>query len=73
MMTRKLAALVAVATVASASTPAIAQDRPYSEGPVVNMASIRTMDGKFDEYMAWIATTWKKQEEAGKKLGDVLR
>jgi hypothetical protein len=54
---------------AAASTPAFADDHPYTEGAVVNVASIRTVDGKFDEYMAWLATSWKKGQEAAKKLG----
>jgi len=44
----------------------------YNDGPVVNVAAIRTADGHFDEYMQWLATTWKKQQEAGKKAGLIL-
>ena len=57
---------------ACASVSALADDHPYSEGPVVNVARIRTVDGKFDEYMKWVSTTWKQQEEAAKKAGYVL-
>jgi hypothetical protein len=59
----------ALAVFATASVPALADDHPYSEGPVVNVASIRTVDGKFDDYMKWLATTWKKSQEAAKKAG----
>ena len=41
----------------------------YTEGQVVNVARIRTVDGKFDDYMKWLDTTWKQQQEAAKKAG----
>jgi hypothetical protein len=50
----------------------LADDHPYTEGPVVNVARIRTVDGKFDEYMKWVGTTWKQLEEAGKKAGYIV-
>jgi hypothetical protein len=36
---------------------------------VINVSSIRTVDGHFDDYMHWLATTYKKQQEAAKKAG----
>jgi hypothetical protein len=51
---------------------ALADDHAFTEGPVVNVARIRTVDGKFDEYMKWIDTTWKQEQELAKKAGDVL-
>jgi hypothetical protein len=68
----RLAAYAAFATLACASFAALADDHSYSEGPIVNVARIRTVDGKFDEYMNWVATTWKKQQEAAKKAGYIL-
>jgi hypothetical protein len=50
----------------------LADDHPYSEGPVVNVASIRTAEGKFDEYMDWLSTTWKKLQEESKKRGYIV-
>jgi hypothetical protein len=35
----------------------------------MNVSSIRTVDGKFDEYMKWLSTTWKAQNEAAIKAG----
>jgi hypothetical protein len=52
---------------------ALADDHSYTEGPVVNVSRIRTVDGKFDDYMNFVATKWKQEQEAGKKMGDVLR
>ena len=66
------AALAALALFASASFTALADEHPYSEGPVVNVSSIRTVDGKFDDYMHWLSTTWKKMQEESKKKGYIL-
>jgi len=63
------AALLALATFSSA---AYADGRNYNDGPVVNVSFIRTVDGHFDDYMQWLATTWKKQEEAAKKAGLII-
>ena len=60
------AALVALSTL---TTTAYADGRDWNDGPVVNVASIRTVDGHFDDYMHWLATTYKKQQEAAKKAG----
>ena len=60
------AALIA----ASGLTPPVYADgRDWNDGPVINVSSIRTVDGHFDDYMHWLATTYKKQQEAAKKAG----
>ena len=60
------AALVAAAAL---TTPVYADGRDWNDGPVINVSSIRTVDGHFDDYMHWLATTYKKQQEAAKKAG----
>ncbi len=67
-----LAACAATAGLALGSTVAMADDHAYTEGPVVNVAAIRTEPGKFDDYMKWVDTVWKARQEAAKKMGDVL-
>jgi hypothetical protein len=67
-----LAARAVLVLLAFSSVAALADDHAYTEGPVVNVSRIRTVDGKFDDYMKWIATTWKAEQEAGKKAGDVI-
>lgn len=55
--------------------PAIAADASgpsYENGPVWDMAQIKTKDGHFDDYMHWLATDWRSQEEALKKAGVIL-
>jgi hypothetical protein len=65
----QLAAFAAFSCLAFTSFSALADDHAYSEGPVVNVASIRTVDGKFDDYMKWLDTTWKAEQEAAKAAG----
>jgi hypothetical protein len=54
------------------ATPALSDGKHFNDGPVINVSWIRTVDGHFDDYMAWLATTWKRQEEAAKKAGVIL-
>ena len=71
-MTRLTPALCATAALLALTTtpsPAWADGRDYTDGPVVNSAYIRTVDGHFDDYMHWLATTYKKQQEAAKAAG----
>ena len=49
-----------------------AAERPYSEGTVQNVASIRTEPGKFDDYVAWLAGPWKQMMEAQKAAGLIV-
>jgi hypothetical protein len=51
---------------------ALANGKDYNDGPVVNVSAIRTVDGHLDDYMHWLATAWKKQEEAAKKAGLII-
>jgi hypothetical protein len=51
------------------SGAALAQDHAYTEGGLVNVSYIRTVYGKFDEYMKYVDTTWKAEQEAAKKAG----
>jgi hypothetical protein len=67
-----LVACATFAVLAICSASALADDHAYTEGPVVNVSSIRTVDGKFDDYMKWVDTTWKQLQEAAKKNGDVV-
>jgi hypothetical protein len=68
------AALSAVALLAAA--PAVAAptapdpDAPvFENGPVWNFTEVKTQDGHFDDYMKWLSTQWRGQEEALKKAG----
>jgi hypothetical protein len=62
------AALALCAAVGVAS----AADRPYTEGAVLSVSSIRTEPGMFDSYMNFLATTYKQNMEAQKAAGVIL-
>jgi hypothetical protein len=64
-----LAALLAVTTLPGT---ALADGRDWKDGPVINVASIRTVDGHFDDYMHFLTTTFKKTQEAAIKAGVIL-
>ena len=68
-LTQGICVTVALLAVSTLTTTAYADGRDWNDGPVVNVASIRTVDGHFDDYMHWLATTYKKQQEAAKKAG----
>jgi len=72
MSKHRFAAFAAFACLACASATALADDHAYTAGAVVNVARIRTVDGKFDDYMKWLDTTWKKGQEAAKKAGYIV-
>jgi len=65
-------AIAAFLGLAFTGVAAVADDHPFTEGPVVNVSAIRTDYGKFDEYMKYLATTWKAEQEAAKKSGYII-
>jgi len=67
-----LCACAALLATATFTTTVYADGRYWSDGPVVNVASIRTVDGHFDDYMKWLSTTYKQQQETAKKAGLIL-
>jgi hypothetical protein len=58
-----LLALVAV--------PASAQERPYSDGPIIIVSAVKVMDGQFENYMAFLNGTWRPMMQASKDAGIV--
>ncbi len=66
---RLLSTAGALLAAAIITTTASADGRHWNDGGVINVAYIRTLDGHFDDYMAWLATTWKRQQETAKKAG----
>jgi hypothetical protein len=58
---------------ASLSFDARAQDeRQYTEGPVTEVNYIHVEYGHFEEYIAWLDSTWKPTMEAMKKAGLII-
>jgi len=68
----QITACAAFVCLAVTSVAALADDHAYTEGPVVNVAAIRTEYGKFDDYMTYLDSTWKATQEAAKKAGDII-
>jgi hypothetical protein len=54
------------------TTAALAEDQPYTEGPVVKVNAIRTEYGRFDDYVKFLDTTWKREMDAEKKAGLIV-
>ena len=72
-MDQRIGVIGLVLSAAIFATTVYADGRNYNDGPVVEISSIRTVDGHFDDYMQWLATNWKKQEEAAKKAGLITK
>lgn len=53
-------------------TTAIAQSSSYTPGTVWNFSHIQIEPGQFENYMDFLANTWKKSNEFGKKEGNVV-
>lgn len=70
--TRALGALLAVFAVVLLGNVAVAADRPYTEGNVVNVSAIRTQPGMFDEYMKYIAGPYKQLMNEQQKAGIIV-
>lgn len=56
---------------ALAALPAMAQERPYTEGPVTIVTSVRVVDGQFENYMSYLNTTWRPVMAEAKTAGIV--
>ena len=72
LKTRALGALAGLLVSFLAIGVAGAADRPYSEGTVSEISSIRTEPGKFDDYLAWLAGPYKQMMEAQKAAGIIV-
>ena len=72
LMRRAFCAAGALLSLTGVATTALADGRDYNDGPVINVAAIRTVDGHFDDYMHWLATGFKKESEASKVAGLIL-
>jgi len=66
-VTRRLQVIGCALLLGTIGIGAFAAD--YTDGQVVARTAIRTVDGHFDDYVHWLDTDWKRQEEAMKKAG----
>ena len=72
MMSRALGALAALLAFGAMTGSALAADRPYTEGAILNVGAIRTEPGMFEEYMKYLAGPYKQLMEEQKKAGIIL-
>jgi hypothetical protein len=72
-MKRVLAAIAACAVMSVSAALAAEDSAPsYENGPVWDYEAVQTKDGHFDDYMKWLSTEWKRQEEALKQAGVIV-
>ena len=66
-----IALLIGVVALVSSANAAdnVKDDRGYAYGPVTEVDYIHVEYGHFDEYMAWVTSTWVPTMEAAKKAG----
>jgi hypothetical protein len=69
---RALGALLGLVAFGVLANAAVAADRPYTEGTVSVVNSIRTEPGMFDAYMTYLSTTYKQLMEENKKAGNIV-
>jgi hypothetical protein len=54
---------------AMAALPGWAQERPYKEGPVTVITSVKVVDGQFENYMTYLNGNWRRVMDEAKKAG----
>ncbi len=67
-----LSALGALIALVATTGTTVAEDRPYAEGTVSVVSSIRTEPGQSDAYMRYLATTYKQLMDEQKKAGIIV-
>ena len=72
LKSRALGALAGMLAVVTFSSHSLAADRPYQDGPVTIVSSLRTLPGMHDAYLRYLATTYRTNMEAAKKEGIIL-
>ena len=64
--------MLAILALASSSNAMAQVGRLYKEGPVTAVTYLEVEYGRFDEYVAWLTSTWKPTMEAKKKAGETV-
>ena len=71
-MMKSILASAGLAMALSMAAPAMAQESSYRPGTVWEASRINVLPGQFENYMDYLATTWKKINEMGKAEGVVV-
>jgi hypothetical protein len=69
---RRIAPALAVACLLLFTLPMLAQSKPYHDGSVWEIQYIHVKAGMEDRYARYLASDWKKEQDAMKKAGYVL-
>lgn len=69
---KRLTILLAVLFVFCVTTLASAQERSWTQGPVSVVTSVKVMPGQGENYINYLATTYKANMEEQKKAGIIL-
>lgn len=74
LMKTRFRTLAATASLLATTAPALAQQAPrvFDEGPVLVVSYVKVEPGQLRNYMANLNSVWRRQQEEGKKRGDVL-
>lgn len=56
----------------AASASAQMAPRTYENGPVEEISYVETKPGMFNDYLRYLATSWRAEQEMAKRDGDVL-
>lgn len=68
---KRLNSLLLCLAMALCALSAQAQQRPYADGPVTIVTSVKVVDGQFENYMAYLDSTWRRVMEESKTAGIV--
>jgi hypothetical protein len=71
-MKKPILLLVVVILSISASVSRAQEEHAYTQGPVVVVSFVRTEPGMFEEYMRYLASTYKHLMEENKKQGIII-
>lgn len=69
---KRIAPAIAVVCLLLFALPMMAQSKPYHDGPVWQMQCIHVKAGMEDRYARYLASDWKKEQDAMQKAGYVL-
>jgi hypothetical protein len=69
MIKKPILLLLAAILTISASVTRAQEDHAYTQGPVVIVSFVRTEPGMFEEYMRYLASTYKHLMDSYKKRG----
>ena len=70
--TKSLTIAAALFSAVALGAPAMAQESNYKPGSVWQSSRIKVLPGQFENYMDYLATAWKKNQEFAKTEGIVL-